>query len=479
MTKPFICVAILFVGVIGGFAETAKVADSAYPDHPNVVNVRKAPYFAKGDGLTDDTAALQKAIDENVGRHRLIYLPRGRYLVRPTLKWPKRSGGRDNWGFTIFAGESRETTQIRLMDATATEQDLPVAIMWCGGFGSADWFHNYVENLTFDTGNGNPGAVALQFYSNNSGAVRNCRFRDDSGKAHTGLDLGHRDMNGPLQVKDCEVIGFRRGIATANAVNGQVSERIVLKNQAEVGLTNQGQSVSIRGLVSDGEVPALKSYGSMSLVEAKIAGTGEARNRPAIVNYNGGRMFVRDVVTHGYRRALGDVSHTPDSAAAFRIEGKDKPGSAVPDIREYRSNEVTSPFPSPPESLRLTVKETPDSPVDEPKTWAIVDDFGADPHGESDSAAAFRKAIDSDATTLFLPGSYGLDSTVVFVERCGVFWAWAARSITGGTNARLSARRTAKRKPSSLSIWRMSAAVWKWIRTGRWSSAAFRTATSR
>ena len=44
--------------------------------------------------------------------------------------------------------------------------------MWCGGFGSADWFHNNVENLTFDVGAQNPGAIALQFYSNDSGTVR-------------------------------------------------------------------------------------------------------------------------------------------------------------------------------------------------------------------------------------------------------------------------------------------------------------------
>ncbi len=410
--KPFFCLSILLLNLVFGRACQVQGADSAYPEHPNVVNVRKAPYFARGDGVTDDTAALQKALDENVGRHRLIYLPRGTYLVRPTLKWPKRIDGRDNWGFTMFAGESRETTRIRLMDATATEPDSPVAIMWCGGFGSADWFHNYVENLTFDTGNGNPGAVALQFYSNNSGAVRNCRFRDESGKAHTGLDLGHRDMNGPLLVKDCEVIGFRRGISTANAVNGQVFERIVLKRQTEVGLTNQGQTLSVRGLVSESTVPAVMSYGSLSLVEASIMGSGEAANRPAIVNYNGGRMFLRDISTRGYRRALGDVSHTPDSGAAFRIEGEDKPGSAGPDVREYRSNEVTSPFPSPPESLRLTVRETPESPVEDPKTWAVVDEFGADAGGVRDSAPAFRKAIESGATTLFLPGSYRLDSTV-------------------------------------------------------------------
>ncbi len=58
--------------------------------------------------------------------------------------------------------------------------------MWCGGFGSADWFHNYIEDITFDVGSGNPGAIALQFYSNNYGALRNCRFVDSTSQAAVG-----------------------------------------------------------------------------------------------------------------------------------------------------------------------------------------------------------------------------------------------------------------------------------------------------
>ena len=136
--------------------------------------------------------------------------------------------------------------------------------MWCGGFGSADWFHNYVEHLTFDVGAGNPGAMALQFYSNNSGAVRDCRFVAGAGSGHTGLDLAHRDMNGPLLVRNCEVIGFRRGIATARSVNGQVFEHIVLRGQTEVGFANEGQTISIRGFEQrQRTVPALSTYGTL------------------------------------------------------------------------------------------------------------------------------------------------------------------------------------------------------------------------
>ena len=62
--------------------------------------------------------------------------------------------------------------------------------------------------------------------------------------------------------------------------------------------------------------------------------------------------------------------------------------------------------------MRLPVEETPETTWDEPSKWASVDDFGADPTGQKDSAAAVQKAMDSGAATIFLPGSYILRSPV-------------------------------------------------------------------
>lgn len=420
------CVAWLVLGIVCLTCGAARAAEApvvgahfdeganiVYPATPVVVNVKAAPYRAQGDGVTDDTNAIQQALFDVMGQHKLLYFPEGTYLVSRTLLWSKKnSAGKDAWGKNFLQGQNVKRTIIRLKDGVYPDQQQPASIMWCGGFGSADWFHNYVQDLTFDVGRNNPGAIGLQFYSNNSGAVRNCRFLAPEGSGLIGLDLGHRDMNGPLLVRNCEVVGFQRGISTSRAVNGQTFEHITLRGQTQFGFTNEGQAISVRGLVSDNAVPAIQTYGTLCLDSARLTGQAGAARAPAIVNFNGGRIYLRDIVTTGYGRALGDVA-TPDSAAAFRITGDDKPGSAGPNIDEYSSHPATSPFPSAAGSLRLAVKEPPVVPVDDPSTWANVDEFGADPSGKDDSSAAIQRAVDSGATTLFLPGTYELRSTVV------------------------------------------------------------------
>lgn len=403
--KSFLLLTLLLTAVV------LRADEQTYPSHTNVVDVTQPPYSAKGDGETDDTEALQRALNENVGQHRVLYFPKGTYLVSATLKWPKKYGGHDNWGMTMLRGQSRAGSILRLKDGTFTDAKQPQAIMWCGGFGSADWFHNYVENLTFDVGAKNPGAIALQFYSNNSGAVRDCRFVAGEGSGVVGLDLAHRDMNGPLLVQRCAVIGFRRGIATALSVNGQVFEHITLRGQREFGFDNAGQAISIRGLTSDNAVPALRSYGTLTLIEAKLTGRGDAAKVPAVINYNGGRMLLREVTTTGYRRALGDVK-TPDWTVALRVAGAEHANTTGPNLAEYCSEPATSPFPSAATSLRLPVKETPETIWEDPVKWAVVDSFGADPTGQKDSAEAIQKAMDSGASTVFLPGNYQCSTTI-------------------------------------------------------------------
>jgi len=64
-----------------GSGVPVPVACAPEPASRKVVNVRHAPYGARGDGKTDDTAAIQKAVDAIGGTGGTVLVPEGIYLV--------------------------------------------------------------------------------------------------------------------------------------------------------------------------------------------------------------------------------------------------------------------------------------------------------------------------------------------------------------------------------------------------------------
>jgi len=357
--------------------------DIAFPPCAAVVDVTRPPYNAKGDGKTNDTDAIQRALRDTMGQHKIIYLPNGTYLVSKTIKWSKQnSRGEDAWGFNYIQGQSTTKTILRLKDGTFTNPGDPKSIMWCGGFGSADWFHNYIQNVTFDVGNDNAGAIGLQFYSNNTGALRDVQIISRDGKGAVGLDLAS-DMNGPLLARNILVKGFAVGIRCGHSVNSQTFEHIGLLGQSQCAFLNDGQSVSVRSLYTEGPTLAVQTNGGlMALLDANLVGKDGATDVPAVTA--NGRFYARDITTSGYREAI--ICHG------------DKPGEVGPNVAEFMSHRPTSPFPSPARSLELPIEETPDVPWDDPKTWVVVE---APPDG-GDAAPAIQKAVDSGATTVFI-----------------------------------------------------------------------------
>ncbi|MGQ9914152.1 MAG: glycosyl hydrolase family 28-related protein [Thermogutta sp.] len=64
--------------------QARHVWDDDFPhwQSPGIVNVKAEPYGAVGDGVTDDTAAIQRAIND----HAAVFLPKGTYAVSQTLR---------------------------------------------------------------------------------------------------------------------------------------------------------------------------------------------------------------------------------------------------------------------------------------------------------------------------------------------------------------------------------------------------------
>jgi hypothetical protein len=398
-------------------ARLSKEDQIRFPVSSWVLNVKESPYNAKGDGKTDDTLAIQRALNDLMGSHRVLYFPSGTYLISKTLQWTNRKAdGTNAWGYNWLQGQGTDCTKIVLKDSTFRDPTKPQSMMWCGGFGSADWFHNHIENIAFDIGRDNPGAIGLQFYSNNYGALRHVRITDRDGTGVIGLHLGYADMNGPLLVKHCEITGFGIGIQSGFAVNGQVIEHVTLEGQQEVGISNAGQSLKIRSMRSQNRVPAVMAYGTTVLVDATLEGIEGANSLPAVVNYNGGRLYVRDLEAPGYRRAIASVE-SPDSVQAFQMGADQQPHTIGPRIEEYASTQATVMGNDPWKSLRLPVRETPELEWESPEAWANAVDFGADPTGSRDSSEAIQRAIDSGAKTVFLPGFMAITKTVIVRSR--------------------------------------------------------------
>ncbi len=391
---------------LGGFVAnvppiSASEQNIIFPSDAGVLNVKD--FGAKGDGITDDTAAIQAALNAYPNGKRIIYLPNGTYLISNTLTWPAGTPGTGNdYKNTIMQGQSQSGVTIKLKDGAASfgDPNNPKTMIFTGP-APAQRFGNSIRTLTVDTGIGNAGAIGIQFNASNQGSMRQVTIQSGDGQGIVGLDFGSTDEIGPLLVKDVTIKGFQYGIRSGYTVNSQTFENITLQNQSVYGFLNFSQVVNIRNLTSTNAVTAIYNgvfgLSHMTLLNASLNGINGASSQSAIINTSTSTLLARDLVTTGYQSSIASGSTIITDSS----------------VSEFVSKPVTSLFPSPAKTLNLPVKETPDVPWDNLNDWANVVSFGAIPNDGLDDTAAIQAAIDSGKTTVYLPvGNYNLQSTV-------------------------------------------------------------------
>ena len=118
-----------------------------------------------GDGQTDDTAALQKAIDT----HRVVYLPTGHYLVSDTLHLRPD---------TVLIGLHPSVTQITLAENTPAYQGVGSAKALVE---SARGGNAIITGIGLFTGGINPRATALLWKAGEGSLVEDVRIHGGHG----------------------------------------------------------------------------------------------------------------------------------------------------------------------------------------------------------------------------------------------------------------------------------------------------------
>jgi hypothetical protein len=351
--------------------------------------------------------SLRIIFPEDLPEQRILYFPNGVYLVSDTICYSFAAfhntvGNELNRGIRLI-GQSRKGVVLRLRDRAdgfGPGASKPV-LSFIRGERSNIAMSNFLENMTIDTGSGNPGAIGVEFHANNTGAVRRVTIRsgDPEGRGTAGLSLSHELVSGVL-VQDVDVQGFDYGIQVTPIRMYTVFERIHVSGQRVAGFTVGENIASIRRLHSVNRAPALTVTGAKSHVTVIDADLQGGAVDAAAIDIQAGAVFARDIQTRGYK-------------AAIRASGET--AVAGPNVAEYCSQRVYSLFDGQKESsLKLRIRETP-GPHWENRLaeWFSVEEAGAKGDGATDDTESIQRAMRSGKPIIyFQPGKYVLNGPI-------------------------------------------------------------------
>ncbi|MEM8832445.1 MAG: glycoside hydrolase family 55 protein [Cyanobacteria bacterium P01_G01_bin.19] len=373
-----------------------------------VINVKD--YGAKGDGVTDDTAAFQKAIARNeiANQGKIIYVPNGTYLVSDTISWARGENWGDRYKRTTLLGETKSKTIIKLQDNEFSfSQPEPKAVIDTK-HNEANGFFNRIENLTVDTGSENKNAIAIKLNSNNGGGIFDVAVTSSDGSGSHGIDLTGAEI-GPLLVKDVSVTGFDTGIKVGGGQTNSVHmENISLEHQNKLGIDQAMQILTIRNLNSTNSVPAIlarRHSATLTLSGAELKGVGDVELPAIETKYKeNGRGTPGEKKT--IQTFLADVRQTgyKNTAEVYSCEDG-KIVTLNSDIEQWYCGSALRGFSTEDRTLNLPVKETPELRHNL-RNSVVVEDF---------TGEAIQAAIDTPGVkTVFLPnGKYKVEKPIV------------------------------------------------------------------
>ena len=231
---PLSACGLVLAVLLGGVALPAGAASvyTTRPDDPAAVTLTAQEFRARGDGIADDSAAVQAAIDKAAGSGfggGIVLVPSGRYrLTRTIYVWravrvigygPTRPvfvladntpGYQKGIGLMVMFthagrpgdGPSQRGGRVPFPPpgTVPPNDDIPDA--------RPSTFYSAMSNVDFEIGDGNPAAVAIRFHVAQHGYLTHMDFHIGSGLAAL-TEIGN-------EAEDLRFYGGRYGIITDN-----------------------------------------------------------------------------------------------------------------------------------------------------------------------------------------------------------------------------------------------------------------------
>jgi hypothetical protein len=229
MLKPrLLLLAALLVGVSS--AAFAASVFATRPDDPGAVYLTARDFGARSDGTSDDSAAIQGALDKaaQTVSGGILFVPSGRYRVTRTIYV---------WRGVRVIGYGATRPVFVLADHTpGFQKGIGLMVMFSHGRPGAmprdsgsrvpfpppgqvppsdtipdagpSTFYSAMSNIDFEIGDGNPAAIAIRFHVAQHGSLSHMDFHIGSGLAAL-TEIGN-------EAEDLRFYGGRYGILTDN-----------------------------------------------------------------------------------------------------------------------------------------------------------------------------------------------------------------------------------------------------------------------